>query len=101
MKKIETFTSEMVLDLLPTNGRKSFYGKAQVFMTTNGAKILKSYNTLIAMITNENSVFRLCNEEACTATTNNHIKSFCGLNKKEFLLKDYKKIDLFVNFKNV
>ena len=32
-------------ELMPTNGRKSFYGKAIIKQFTGGSEVLQSYNT--------------------------------------------------------
>ena len=34
-------------DLMPTNGRKSFYGKAVVKQCADGSELLQSYNTKV------------------------------------------------------
>lgn len=36
-----------IYDLIPTDGRKSFYGKAKVFIEDDGTETLYSYNTPI------------------------------------------------------
>lgn len=76
----------MIYDLQPQNGKKSFYGKAKVEALEDGTKILESYGTKIMMIFPNGSMYRLWND--WTNTTGNHIKSFCGLNKKEFMKLD-------------
>lgn len=69
-------------ELMPNNGRKSFYGKAIVQTDNKGNEILLSYGTPIVKRFGGKLV-RLYN--GWTATTGSHIKSFCGLDKKEFL----------------
>lgn len=69
-------------ELIPTNGRKSFYGKAIVCVDDSGAETLYSYGTPIAKRMTNGEVFRLW--DGWSATTGNHIKSFCGMNKAEF-----------------
>lgn len=69
-------------ELIPTNGRKSFYGKAKVMVDDDGTETLISYNTPIIKRKN-GKLTRLYS--GWTATTGNHIRSFCGLNKSEFL----------------
>ena len=69
-------------ELMPTNGRKSFYGKAIVKVEPNGDETLYSYHTPIITRTADGKLIKLWN--GWTATTGNHIRSFCGLNKKEF-----------------
>lgn len=62
-----------VFELIPMNGRKSFYGKANVIEKDNGDIELRSYNTIVARIRN-GSFERLWN--GYSATTMNHINSF-------------------------
>ena len=71
-------------ELMPTNGRKSFYGKAIVNVKGNNAT-LYSYRTKI--ITKNIKTGKLTRHyfEEPTCTTITHIKSFCGLNKKAFM----------------
>lgn len=76
----------MILELKPTDNRKSFYGKATVEIMENGTKILTSYNTKIMMIFPNGSMYRLWDD--WTQTTGRHIKAFCGLNKNEFMKLD-------------
>lgn len=61
------------MELRPTNGRKSFYGKAGVIQKENGDIELRSYNTIVARIRN-------CKFERLwsgySATTMNHINAF-------------------------
>lgn len=37
-------------ELIPTNGRKSFYGKARVMVEDNGTETLYSYDTAIISV---------------------------------------------------
>lgn len=60
-------------ELKPTNGRKSFYGKATVELL-NGKKLLKSYNTEVALIDENGTFHRLW--DGYSATTMNHVNSF-------------------------
>ena len=70
-------------ELVPTNGRKSFYGKAIVKESDNFI-ILESYGTEVAGYNKEDRVLEVTkNENHLTATTLNHIRSF-----QEYL--DYK-----------
>ena len=71
-----------VYELVPTNGRKSFYGKAKVRVLKDGSEILRSYDTDIIERTPNGLLYLLCNESKLSMTTCMHIKSFCGLNKK-------------------
>lgn len=70
-------------ELIPTDGRKSFYGKAQVVIEEDGTETLYSYETAIIKRTTAGDLIRLY--DGFTATTGRHIKAFCGLNKAQFL----------------
>lgn len=76
-----------VFDLIPNNGRKSFYGKAKVKETENRV-VLQSYDTNVCMIENGKFV-RLW--DGFSSTTMNHVNAFRelynlpGLNKKTWL----------------
>lgn len=81
-------------ELLPTNGRKSFYGKA-IVKETESRIILESYGTLVATFDKSENKFTATNNEGhLSQTTMHHIRSFqtfLGLaptSKKE-LLKQY------------
>jgi len=78
------------IELKPTNGRKSFYGKAQVEYHDNNTgeiglsdRVLLSYGTKIMTIKYGGKMVRHWN--GWTKTTGNHIASFADLNKKAFL----------------
>lgn len=71
-------------ELMPTNGRKSFYGKAIVEVDDYGVETLFSYQTPIIKKFPNGTLKRLY-DEAPSLTTSTHIKSFCGLNKREFM----------------
>lgn len=68
-------------EVCPVGTQKSFYGKAKVLELENGMKILKSYDTLI-LIRDGNKFMRLWDD--WSATTGKHIRSFCGMCKKDF-----------------
>lgn len=69
-------------DLKPTDGRKSFYGKAVVMMDGTTETLL-SYNTpIMRRNTITGKLTRLWS--GWSATTGRHIKAFCGLNKTAF-----------------
>lgn len=78
----------MRFELIPNNGRKSFYGKA-ITTVYNGFQTLYSYNTPVASIDHENRFIRLWN--GYSTTTMNHINAFRNLynlpsiNKSEWL----------------
>lgn len=71
-------------ELMPTNGRKSFYGKAIVRRYNDGSRVLYSYNTPIMEINADGGMRRLYDDEP-SMTTSTHIKSFSGLDKKGFM----------------
>ena len=64
-----------VFDLTPTDGRKSFYGKAKVVVSNNGTATLYSYNTEICRV-NNGRLEKIWN--GWTATTGRHIAAFCN-----------------------
>lgn len=68
-------------ELMPTNGRKSFYGKA-IVKVEGGSETLQSYQTDVVKRVN-GKLIRLW--DGWSATTGNHIASFCGLNKKGYM----------------
>ena len=70
-------------ELIPTNGRKSFYGKAKVTVDDNGSETLYSYDTPIVRRDPDGTLTRLWS--GWSTTTGTHIKSFCGLNKASFM----------------
>ena len=70
-------------ELIPTDGRKSFYGKAIVEVEENGTETLYSYNTPIIKRLVSGELVKLWN--GWTATTSRHIAAFCGLNKTEYM----------------
>lgn len=70
-------------ELTPTDGRKSFYGKAVVMVEDNGTETLYSYGTPIVKRLASGELVKLW--EGWTATTGRHIQAFCGLNKAAFM----------------
>lgn len=72
-----------IYELSPTDGRKSFYGKAKVVIDNNGTETLYSYDTPIISRSTSGELERLWN--GWSATTGRHIKAFCNLNKASFL----------------
>lgn len=70
-------------DLMPIDGRKSFYGKARVKVADDGSETLYSYETKI--ITRTPSGEFVKHWGGWSATTGRHIKAFCGLNKAEYM----------------
>ena len=76
-------------ELIPTDGRKSFYGKAIVELNEkNGSKTLYSYGTKICSMSKDGGIKR--HWGGWSATTGRHIKAFCGFNKSEFMALPYK-----------
>lgn len=73
-----------IYELTPTNNQASFYGKAKVTVDDDGTETLLSYDTPIISRTTDGELKRLWFDN-WTATTGRHIKSFCGLNKKQFM----------------
>lgn len=73
-----------ICELTPTNNQASFYGKARVVIDDEGTETLISYDTPIIERTADGKLNRLWFGD-WTATTGRHIKSFCGLNKKQFM----------------
>lgn len=71
-----------IYDLSPTDGRKSFYGKAKVYIMENGDSVLYSYNIRILTLTAAGEIRKHWN--GWTQTTGRHIAAFTGLNKKQF-----------------
>ena len=72
-----------VYELTPTDGRKSFYGKAKVMIDEAGNETLYSYDTPIIKRTAAGELVKLW--EGWTATTGRHINAFCGLNKAAYM----------------
>ena len=70
-------------ELIPTDGRKSFYGKAIVEVEEDGTQTLYSYNTPIIKKLSSGELVKLWN--GWTVTTGRHIVAFCGLNKTEYM----------------
>lgn len=73
-------------ELMPTNGRKSFYSKAIVGIDDSGSETLYSYGTPIIKRSLTGELIKLWS--GWSATTGRHIKAFCGLNKAEFMVLD-------------
>ena len=70
-------------ELIPNDGRKSFYGKAVVEVADDGSEMLYSYGTPIVKKTAAGELVRLW--DGWSATTERHIKAFCGLNKAAYM----------------
>ena len=74
-------------ELKPTTTQKSFYGKAIVEIDSNGVETLYSYNTPIIKRLKDGSLIKLWG--GWSATTQKHIKAFCGLSKAGFMALEY------------
>lgn len=70
-------------ELIPTDGRKSFYGKAVVIVEDNGEETLYSYGTPIVKRLVSGELVKLWS--GWSATTGRHIQAFCGLSKAEYM----------------
>ena len=64
-----------MLELIPTNGRKSFYGKATMLDTPEKAT-LYSYNTEIAVFDKATNSIEITYKEKMSTTTSSHFKAF-------------------------
>ena len=69
-------------ELIPDNGRKSFYGKAKVIIDDNGNETLYSYDTPIIKRDASGKLTKLWS--GWSNTTGIHTKAFCGLDKKSY-----------------
>lgn len=74
-------------NLMPADGRKSFYNKAVVEIDNAGNETLYSYNTPIIKRLVSGELVRLWG--GWSATTGRHIAAFCGLNKAGFLALEH------------
>lgn len=72
-----------IYDLTPNDSRKSFYGKAKVYIDEHGNETLYSYNTPIIKRTAAGELIKLW--AGWSQTTGRHISAFCGLNKAGFM----------------
>lgn len=70
-------------ELIPTDGRKSFYSKAVVEVAADGTETLYSYNTPIIKRTASGELVKLW--DGWSVTTGRHIAAFCGLNKAAYM----------------
>ena len=75
--------SSKMYELTPTDGRKSFYGKAKVLIDDDGSETLYSYDTPIIRRDKNGELSPLW--DGYSATTGRHIASFAGLNKKQYM----------------
>lgn len=77
-----------MVELTPTNGRKSFYGKALIDHKSdiNGREydVLISYGTEIIR-KYKDGLMALAEPDLISKTTAAYLKSFCGLNKAQYV----------------
>lgn len=73
---------KQIYELHPDDGRKSFYGKALVIVTSDCKQYLKSYDALVCYKDITGKIHRLY--DGWSLTTGRHIKAFCGLDKREW-----------------
>ena len=64
-----------IFELIPTNGRKSFYGKAKVIEHENGIVSLMSYTTVVCSIDTRKHEF-IRHWDGYSLTTMQHINTF-------------------------
>ena len=72
-----------IYELKPTTNQKSFYGKAQVIVSSDGTEFLKSYETIVLKRKPDGELVRTW--QGWSATTGKHIAAFAGINKKQYL----------------
>ena len=61
-------------EIMPNDGRKSFYGKAVAIKAKDGKLFLKSYNTIVASIDKDGNFSR--HWGGYSATTMRHVNAF-------------------------
>ena len=66
-----------VFELMPDNNRKSFYGRALVYVTDDGTKTLRSYQTAVCRVTPDGVFHRMWS--GYSATTMRHVNAFLKL----------------------
>lgn len=71
-------------ELIPTNGRKSFYGKAQIIIDDDGTETLYSYGTPIISRNIHGKLTPLYTGNKYGSTTSAHVKAFCGITKDTY-----------------
>lgn len=65
-----------IYELIPTNGRKSFYGKAKV-IECEGENFLQSYNAIVCKVDKNGKFVKMW--DGYSATTMSHINDFVKL----------------------
>lgn len=66
-----------VFELKPDNNRKSFYGKALIYVADDGTTTLRSYQTAVCKITPAGEFKRMWS--GYSATTMRHVNAFLKL----------------------
>ena len=88
--KITNCTTEDIKDLdAEPVGRRSFSGKAKVMTMLDGAKVLRSYDTIVAVIRNGSLKVR----DYYSPTTSSHVKAFALAYLPNFDKADLKRYD--------
>lgn len=83
-------------DLVPCDGRKSFYKKAVVRVYDDGTSVLHSYGTDVMSMLPDGTLIR--HWDGWSATTGRHIAAFCGINKAAWVKMDVVPIDRGYSF---
>jgi len=73
----------LINDLIPNNGRRSFYGKAKVLKAKN-YNLLRSYDTIVCGVDANGNIHRYFDIRSKTNTTCAHLKSFLGCAYKNY-----------------
>lgn len=83
-------------ELVPQNGRKSFYGKVKVLVEDDGTETLFSYESAIIKRYPDGELEPLYTGDKYGSTTASHVYSFCGLRKADYrkLLKEKKGVTI-------
>jgi len=71
-----------IYEPVPTDGRKSFYGKCRVIVADDGTETLISYTTPVLRKHPSGEYERLWFD--WSQTTGRHIKAWSGMNKAQF-----------------
>lgn len=85
-------------ELLPNDGRKSFYKKANVRVYDDGTEVLRSYATDVMSRDAAGGLHR--HWDAWSATTGRHVASFAGIGKKLWDKMDVEAVDNGHSFLN-
>lgn len=79
---------------LDIQNQKSFYNKAQIYISSDGTKVLKSYNTFVATLKNNGELIRHWN--GYSQTTAKHLTAFLGrkIKKSDWLKLEIQSFDI-------